>query len=518
MLLPELRPHIADLLTPYPFFRECKPRILVYTDGLNYDPNDGFSLSLFVDALRSGSIHGMSPLVETAHLNNDPDADHPNFDFTPTTFNKSKYDVLFLFGAFSGTGLPASELDVIVDFMEGGGGVFATGDHSTLGEWLCSQIPRVRNMRFWGAGTPSASGTDRISTNHPGADNAFQFVDQSDAIPQHLYPAYSIPAGSTMNADSEPHYLLQHPTKKIIEVFPDHPHEGICYVPSDLTTTFTHNGNTLDEWPTDAGGVRVSPVLVAQSMSYGGGFDSKRPLQPKAFGAIVAYDGQACGKGRVSVDSTWHHFININLDGTDASIPSPGLQGDADVYDRVQTYFRNIAAWLMPKRRRWCLRYRLVLVATKLDLNREWLFDMDPSDTRQVIELGAEIRRSLSRVLTRAQMRELELDLIEDHDPELASGLKQQSELSIEDPFGVSECIASPVTLVANVAIGNAAVQLHRKLPLNGHFDSSLKEAGGLDRIVKQIHESAEGHLEATMKSYRAKTQLQQKQLKRMFR
>ena len=40
---------------------------------------------------------------------------------------------------------------------------------------------------------------------------------------------------------------------------------------------------------------------------------------PRAFGVIGAYDGHQGGVGRIAVDSTWHHFININIDGTGTS-------------------------------------------------------------------------------------------------------------------------------------------------------------------------------------------------------
>src|SRR5688572_16122379 len=41
------------------------------------------------------------------------------------------------------------ELRVLAEWMDRGGGVFATGDHGVLGAAMCSRIPRVGTMRKW---------------------------------------------------------------------------------------------------------------------------------------------------------------------------------------------------------------------------------------------------------------------------------------------------------------------------------------------------------------------------------
>ena len=57
---------------PYPWFAECIPKILVVTDGLNYQQMDGFGLTEFVDTLRASTIHSMMPIVTTARFNPSP--------------------------------------------------------------------------------------------------------------------------------------------------------------------------------------------------------------------------------------------------------------------------------------------------------------------------------------------------------------------------------------------------------------------------------------------------------------
>ena len=57
---------------------------------------------------------------------------------------------------------------------------------------------------------------------------------------------------------------------------------------------------------------RLAPQVVAYGMTYGGAFSGKQAvLQPRSFGVVGAYDGHAVDVGRVAVDSTWHHFVNI---------------------------------------------------------------------------------------------------------------------------------------------------------------------------------------------------------------
>src|SRR5690606_33965193 len=79
-------------------------------------------------------------------------------------------------------------------------------------------------------------------------------------------------------------------------------------------------------------------------------------------GAVGAYDGRRCGVGRVVVDSTWHHFLDINLIGDNAA-NRPGVtdpraaiwrkgftyspEGQA-VLERFDQYIRNIVRWLSP--------------------------------------------------------------------------------------------------------------------------------------------------------------------------
>lgn len=406
-------------------WKECTPRILVVTDTLNYNAGDGFGLSQFVNTLRASTIHGMAPVVRTASRYGSPGAELTNYNFNDANQGllKSRWDVVFLFGARSEglDDLPAAQVDTIERFMQDGGGVFATGDHETLGAALCGNIARVRRMRKWkGADAPpSASATSRHSTNLSGADETETFDDQSDAFAQRLYLNYRTTAGGSANFDRAAHPLMRmRAPRKVLEVFPDHPHEGECVLPAALNGNFTIAGAATPEWPRDAAGVVVAPEMVAYSVSHGDGFPGKAGLVPRLFGAVAAYDGHRARVGRVVTDATWHHFININLDGTGSARSGfkTALGADTDALVRIRQYFVNLATWLMPRNVRLCLRFPLALAELRryplfeeLDLPRPPSFK--PAVT---LELGRTLMASLARDRPDWEAQEMADDALED--------------------------------------------------------------------------------------------------------
>jgi hypothetical protein len=359
-------------------FRECQPKLLVVTDSLSFRPDQDFGLTQFIETLASSPIHGMLPEVTRASRAGASPADLPGFRFDDPKVGllKSRYDVVFILG-FDGqftNPIDQSEVDAIATFMQAGGGVFATGDHEDLGAAISKDIPRVRDMRFWTTGTPNIRSDKRLSTNMSAGNEVEDFVDQSDLIPQNLYPNFRTRAGNpgVLGKPAKAHPLLQLPATRavpfpVLEVFPDHPHEGECHLPNNLASQFTLAGVKVDEWPAaTAGGGRVNAEAVAMTMSHGTGFPTgptgaKEALLPRAFMAICAYDGQLANVGRVVTDATWHHFVNINLDGAGSSLSALQVPGspptDSPALARIRQYYRNLATWLMPKNTRRCLRF-----------------------------------------------------------------------------------------------------------------------------------------------------------------
>ena len=410
-------------------FRECQPRILVVTDNLSFESSNSFGLTQFIATLAGSTIHGMTPkIIKASRGGTLAGADIGNFKFDDASHGvlKSRYDVVFLFGAASESGqppgvgnqLPQSEIDAIARFMQAGGGVFATGDHQSLGAAISRDIPRVRSMRFWReSDTPDVADEHRLSTNMSGSNEVEDFYDQSDRTPQNLYPNFRTQAGNGTGAIGKPalaHPLLQLPATAtvahpVIEVFPDHPHEGECRVPGSLATTFTLDGGSVNEWPNAAAGGALAPEVVAITVSHGTGFTShnKSALTPRSFISICAYDGHRANVGRVATDSTWHHFVNINLDGTG----EPGLTGlqnpgtpptDTEALRRVRQYYRNLATWLMPKTVRRCrLIPTLILELKKYPLYEELVIPIpNPPDPAPFVRIGEQVLASLTRRLS----------------------------------------------------------------------------------------------------------------------
>jgi hypothetical protein len=305
-----------------------------------------------------------------------------------------------------------------------------------LGAALCSKVPRVRQMRKWVATDlpPNAASTERHSTNLSGADETEEFEDQSDPTPQPLYVNYRTVAGGNAAIDRLAHPLMQMVSpRKVLEVFPDHPHEGECRLPATLVGDFPLGGVNVPEWPVDAAGADVPPEIVASSVSHGDGFPGggKLGLEPKLFAAVAAYDGHRARVGRVATDATWHHFININLDGTGSGLPGFTSGGaDTDAFTRMRQYYVNLASWLMPRHVRRCLRYPLVIK----ELQRYPLFEeldlpRPPELSGPVVRrIGEQVVASMARHRPAFEALALADDALEDaFGPEQAAKLRAQA-------------------------------------------------------------------------------------------
>ncbi|MCP9235993.1 hypothetical protein [Lewinella sp. JB7] len=331
---------LKDPRLVYPWWRRpCRVRVLLVTNGfLDFGPGD-FGLSTFVQMLTNDQRYYVRFEITLAHRGTnvgDPGiAVHrtiPQFRFDNTDhFSGDLYDQVWLFGADSGGGaLTNAELLTLAGFMNGGGGVFATGDHGNLGIGLCGNVLRVRAMRLWDNATGKVGMTDphRNDTNRAGHDAGSQFDDQSDDVPQTIAPKlYSNRLGWFWK-ETYPHPILCSPSGKIT-VLPDHPHEGECVTPSSLTTTY------LDNSPEFPGG--VAPEVIAHStVPAGNTAGSKQATQAQTFGAISAYDGHRASVGRVVTDATWHHFVNVNLVGEIFDVD--GNRGTTEHYTKLNGF------------------------------------------------------------------------------------------------------------------------------------------------------------------------------------
>lgn len=357
-------------------------RILVVTDtrinstagsyNLMGAMNNAFDFELALTAVKKAPFPWVNFEILTAHRDGQNSAiafgkiaaataqfQNFRFDQLPPGLNLTTIDQVWLFGFAAAQDPPASqttpalspnELVVLHNFMDAGGGVLAMGDHEDLGSLMCSGIKRVRQMRKWvdknaaGAPQPPALGPSRHDTTRespPPASN-YTFGGQGDKNPQPIrlkqYRLGYIPSELIFEkVRDRPHPLLCGLTGPI-RVLPDHMHEGDVLGPGGISA-----GDP--DWPgaTRHEIIAWANVIAHTDVTYSNG--DYGPVNATTFGAIGAYEGHDAGVGRIVVDSTWHHWVHVNLAGFVPSITNPG---NPDALSQIYNYYWNVAVWLSP--------------------------------------------------------------------------------------------------------------------------------------------------------------------------
>ena len=380
-----------------PFLKPCRMKILIVADGYTggfVNVTFGrlyFSLSALCDLLEHSPDWWIKYDLTKVHRQTDPlgAADRNGFRFTEAGFDINQYDQIWFFGARSDINdserLSSAELAIVARWMdERQGGVFAVGDHYDLGASLCGRIPRVSTMRKWSTAQnpPTNTGPNRHDTLRRGHDNYYTFNDESDDIPMttrvRRYPLWST---NVFQRRWAPHPVLCG-KDGVIDILPDHPHEGEVIEPSNPTAIFGFGTYTnKPEYP-EVNGHRELPNIIAWARVQGdhtegrggapGTDRNKGPANAKEFGAIGAYDGHQANVGRVVVDSTWHHWMDVNLIGRprtgdsidpvlDTDPKAFGFEYTAEgraAYGRIKEYFLNVAKWLGAPARQNCMFMR----------------------------------------------------------------------------------------------------------------------------------------------------------------
>jgi hypothetical protein len=367
-----------------PYYFGCRLRILIVADSFIYFNDDDFGLSEVVATLRGMSSFAYPVTVDLAHRSNPGVArlagGTPNFTFSDASL-ANYHQIWIIAAARNSSPIDDGQRKAIRKFMDNGGGVFATGDHEDLGAAMGGYIPRVRSMRRWffpGPGpdgepvAPHGSNATRHDTNREGHDAGWSFNDQSDDVPQEIIPHFF---GGGLITSVHPVLCTKNGP---IRVLPDHPHEGRCEVPGNLGGNYTIGTDSFREYPDGPDGQPLAPQVIATATMIAGAAApefGKPPIPGGTFGVIGAWDGHRAGDfGRVVVDATWHHFINVNLIG-DRDLGPPSLAVPKSMgflhtpagvahYEQIKAYFRNIAEWLTPKSRRRCLIRRHIWAAT----------------------------------------------------------------------------------------------------------------------------------------------------------
>jgi hypothetical protein len=512
------------LIFPW-LLRPCVVRVLLVTDGgLDFSQRD-FGLSTFVSSLQQDGRHYVEFALTLAHLREGIPDDGVmlgapgiarsikglRFD-DPNHFAPNMYDEVWLFGIetdfhrVSMTGVPAyparratpatypadrladQELRQLSAFMDAGGGLFATGDHGLLGRCLGGSVKRARSMRLWAstsgnnaADEVSMDGARRNDTNRTGHDPSSQFNDQSDDVPQSIQPRLYHRRINVLVEARFPHPLLCGPGG-VINVLPDHPHEGECVVPGDLTATYAPDGSA--EYPPAPDGSTPAPEIIAQASVQAGNnafndadnTPTKQATQAHSFGVICAYDGHRAGVGRVVTDATWHHFVNINLIGQ-IGLPETTVKGQGFLWsavgqahlEAIKAYYRNIAVWIARVGDHVCFRRKLLWGLLYQHRIMEAVFatpdvTLERANVKTLYEIGVFARDVLGRSASRCQSERIIIDLVWPRLPDLIPDLDPWFPFPEPGPDPPPVPWLDPTPLLT-LALGGALIALREAFP-----------------------------------------------------
>jgi hypothetical protein len=358
--------------------------------------------------------------------------------------NINNYDQVWFFGienGFSSTKLSVTELATLTEWMNNGGSVFATGDHQDLGAGLAGNIPRVKSMRKWeiipgdqtqvsdqiqtnaqriASGNsdsyyesfaPGVDGWYRHDTSQPNTTGQINKIEsmplnnQSDNLAQKIEVERYYLGRSGIFDRYAPHPILCGGTGiGIIDVLPDHAHEGEIVVPSDEILNSS-------EYP-EKNGFHPLPKVIAYANVLGQPpyLYSKGDVKKVKFGVIGAYDGEDIDAGRIVVDATWHHWMDINIAAINPDNYTPYSNnlknGNPEAYAKITKYYRNIALWLSSKTDRNAMLHRGL--SALIDINPEEFDYRVP-----VYRLGLKAKDVLGRSITDCTISEIIWKFIE---------------------------------------------------------------------------------------------------------
>lgn len=236
--------------------------------------------------------------------------------------------------------LDRAERQALSEWMEHGG-VLIAGDHSEpapggrptdppdtflcLGRALGKHVPRAGQLRKW-EGAPTNLDPSSFNTLVTTAQvDVTQDEAQKDEVPQKLLlrtEPNDLPHPLFNGQDAQGNF-------KLIDIFPDHRHEGMVVVPEQLD----------EEWPPyneQDWSKKPRPVIVAK------GCDKRHCGSSPV---LAVYDGDGQGVGRIVADSSWHHYFDLNLRGLQKAVPNTAFQ-------LLKQFYPNLALYLAPARKR----------------------------------------------------------------------------------------------------------------------------------------------------------------------
>ena len=281
--------------------------------------------------------------------------------------------------------LTNAEVAALRTWMDAGGGVLITGDHSNdvsarqhflvdpalkgttlnLGRALGVRVPRAGQMRVWVGAPDSSAPSYYVDT--AGDPNMSMMPKQEDPVPQSIRVEQVWRRVGTGSASAfQPLNFIafdDHPLfratpnadyqNSTIDILPDHVHEGAVAIPKTLDPAmWPARGNYRPVPQIVAWGTNKAPLRFVAS----GGTVQSEFLRPwREVGVVAAYDGDYVSVGRIVAHSTWHHHVNVNLVGFRNPDGSAGK-----VLRRLGEYYKNVALWLSPHRARSGLLYTAI--------------------------------------------------------------------------------------------------------------------------------------------------------------
>lgn len=270
--------------------------------------------SMLRDYLASLADEDGDPLYDVVARNRLEEANGD--DAILPALDRYAFDELWLFAVDTGNGLSVGDCGGITRFRKRGGGILCTRDHQDLGSSLCA-LGGLAAAHFFHSHNP-----DPDSSRHARDDELTAYIS---------WPNYH----SGRNGDFQQiqpagpvHELLRDGTSsRVVEYFAAHPHEGAVGVPG--------------------GELNARVIATGTSRTTGREFNLA-----VAFDRETDADGNQLGRG--IAESSFHHFADYNWDparGAPSFVSEPpgdGMKRNPRAFGDVQSYVRNLAAWLAP--------------------------------------------------------------------------------------------------------------------------------------------------------------------------
>jgi hypothetical protein len=383
-------------------------------------------------------------------------------DFRFTTTDLAAYDQIWLVSAGGAPDLAPGELTALYTFMQGGGGLYATGD----GGALFRRIPRVRGMRNWAR----ASGAG-VVPNSPVVVKPVQ------------YPVGWPSLGRT---DSAPHPVMCGRDGPIT-VLPPPSVRGRVETSVDRTSRVDVEGTVVDEFPYSN---TETPTVIAVGAGPEGA----------DFNLVSAYDGHRAGVGRIVVDAIGHGLFAAMVEqlvgphdavrAVIAANATPSIEqvSLADHWRQIKDYFQNIAIWLgRADSQHRVRRLGLLLAANHVDALMTWRpHEIEEPEHRlpYLRDLGVKTQDALHRFAPQRQRIDVAADVLRQLH---IDGLVSHWRLRLIDH-----------RLVEHIALGGAVDALHRAVSERDYADLP---GGRLDEIVRGGAEAALGELIAELRA-----------------